>query len=126
MILPMARLRTVSQVTQLQIDEEDVLHGFVDVECGSHVEVRSNSRCRIAFRTAARWFSGVRIYGFPRAIEFGHDGGDYIRPLERHRTSTYRLSYRFILHPETRPGTYQWPLELTLGGDFDEAALRAA
>jgi len=81
MILPMAKLRTLSQVPQVRIGEDDVLRGFVDVECGTHVELRSNSRCRVAFASSGRWFNGVQVYGFPRVIVFGSDGGTFVRPL---------------------------------------------
>jgi hypothetical protein len=122
----MARLRTLSQVAQVFVSEEDVRRGFADVECASHVEVRSNSRCRIAFASSARWFNAVQVFGFPRMIELGPDGGEYLRPLERHRSSSYRLSYRFQLDPAALPGTYEWPLRMRVAGDFEQAVLRVA
>jgi hypothetical protein len=121
-IIPMARLHVLSQVSQLNISEEDVARGYVDVDCGTHVELRSNARCRLAYRCSAAWFNGVHVYGFPRAIEFGPDGGGYLRPLERQRTATYLLSYRFDLNPATLPGIYRWPLTLAVAAEFAEEA----
>ncbi len=123
----MARLHVLSQVSQLDIGEEDVARGYVDVDCGSHVELRSNARCRLAYRCSAAWFDFVHVYGFPRAIEFGPEGGGYVRPLERQRTATYLLSYRFDLDPATLPGIYPWPLTLAVAAEFpEEAPARAA
>lgn len=122
MIIPMARLHVLSQVSQLSIGEEDIARGYVDVDCGSHVELRSNAPCRIAYRCSAAWFNVVHVYGFPRAIEFGPEGGGYMRPLERQRTATYLLSYRFDLDPATVPGTYRWPLTLAVAGDYPAEA----
>jgi hypothetical protein len=124
MILPMAKIQRLSQASKVRVSQEDVARGHVDVELGSHVEVRSNSRCRIAFRSTAAWFTAVKIHGFPRTVEFGPAGGCFVRPLECHRTSSYLLSYRFLLHPSTLPGTYTWPFSMVLTPDWDEAPLR--
>ena len=120
MIVPMAKMRVLSQATQLEIDEEDVIRGFVDAECASQIELRSNARCRVAFHPDASWFRGVHVYGFPRSVDLGADGGAYLRPLERQRTSMYRLSYRFELRPDTLPGTYRWPLSMALESVFEQ------
>ena len=119
-IIPMAKMRVLSQATQLQIGEEDVIRGFVDAECASQIELRSNARCRVAFRPNASWFNGVHVSGFPRSVDFGPDGGGYLRPLERQRTSMYRLSYRFELRADTLPGTYRWPLSMALESGYEE------
>ena len=125
-ILPMARIRVLSQVQQLEVSDEDVLRGYVDVECGTQVELRSNSRCRLAFHSSGTWFRFVRVYGLPRAIDFGPEGGGYVRPLERQRSATYKLSYRFELRPEAKPGLYRWPLSLRVDSDAEEAIPRFA
>jgi hypothetical protein len=123
-IVPMGKVRVLAQPPQVRVGEDDVTRGFVDVECASQIEVRSNSRCRVAFRPKAAWFGAVRVYGFPRVVEVGAEGGSYLRPLERQRRSVYRLSYRFELRPETLPGLYRWPLEISLQGEWEEAAAR--
>jgi hypothetical protein len=124
-IVPMGKVRVLAQAPQVHVDEDDVARGFVDVECASQIEVRSNSRCRVAFRPKAAWFGVVRVYGFPRVLEVdGECGGAYLRPLERQRLSVYRLSYRFELRPETLPGLYRWPLEISLQGEWEEGAAR--
>ncbi|HUI99629.1 MAG TPA: hypothetical protein VLY46_05295 [Usitatibacter sp.] len=122
MIVPMAKMRVLVQAAQLTIGEEDLARGFVDAECASQIELRSNARCRIAFRPTAAWFNFVHIYGFPRSVDFGTDGGGYVRPLERQRSSMYRLSYRFELRGDTRPGTYRWPLAIGLESGFEDPA----
>lgn len=126
MIVPMGKVRVLAQAPQLRIDEEDVLRGFVDVECASQIEVRSNSRCRIAFRPKAAWFGAVRVYGFPRVVDVDAEGGAYVRPLERQRSSVYRLSYRFELRHDTLPGVYRWPLEIRMEGEWEPAVARRA
>ena len=103
----MAKIRVLSQAVQLLVDEEDVQRGFVDAECASQIELRSNARCRVAFRPTAGWFNYVHVYGFPRVVDVGPDGGGFVRPLERQRSSVYRLSYRFELRCDTLPGVYR-------------------
>jgi hypothetical protein len=119
-IVPMAKMSLLSQAAQLCIDEEDVLRGFVDAECASQIELRSNASCRVAFRPTADWFTYVHVYGFPRAVDLGPEGGAFLRPLERQRSSTYRLSYRFELRSKTLPGTYPWPLAISLESAIPE------
>ena len=119
-IVPMAKIRVLSQAAQLQVDEEDVVRGFVDVECASQIELRSNARCRVAFRPTGGWFNFVHIYGFPRSVDFDADGGGFVRPLERQRSSIYRLSYRFELRRDTLPGTYRWPLAIGIDSGSEE------
>jgi hypothetical protein len=123
-IVPMAKIRVLAQAPQVSIGEDDVTRGFVDVECASQVEVRSNSRCRVAFRPNAAWFGAVRVYGFPSVVEVNGEGGAYLRPLERQRRSVYRLSYRFELRRDTLPGLYRWPLEISLQGEWEDVAGR--
>lgn len=119
-IIPMAKMRLLSQATQLHIDEEDVQRGFVDAECASQIELRSNAACRVAFRPTAGWFNYVHVYGFPRTVDLGPDGGAFVRPLERQRASVYRLSYRFDLRSDTLPGTYRWPLAVALESPLED------
>lgn len=118
----MAKMRLLAQALHVHVGEEDLLRGFVDVECATNIELRSNARCRIAFRPTASWFNLVHVYGFPRVIDIGAEGGAFVRPLQRQRASLYQLSFRFELRRDTLPGTYRWPLALSLDGDWDEEA----
>lgn len=124
MIVPMAKMRVLAQAPSVQVDWSDLVSGFVDAECAIHIELRSNARCRIAFRPTAAWFNGAHVYGFPRAIDIGPEGGAFVRPLERQRLSLYRLSFRFELRTDTLPGTYRWPLAVSLDGEWEQPARR--
>lgn len=116
----MAKMRVLSQAGQINIGEEDVQRGFVDAECASQIELRSNARCLVAFRPTAVWFNNAHVYGFPRAVDIGPEGGGFVRPLERQRSSVYRLSYRFELRRDTLPGVYRWPLAMALESGMEE------
>ena len=117
MIVPMAKVDVVAQAPQVRVRPEDVQRGYVEVECASYLELRSNSRCRLSFRPCGDWFERVRIQGFPHMVTVGRDGGGFVRPLELQRRSIYQLSYRFELRRDAAPGTYPWPLALSLGAD---------
>ena len=122
----MAKMRLLAQALHIRVDEEDLLRGFVDMECAAVIELRSHSRCRIAFEPTASWFNLVHVYGFPRAIDVGPEGGAFVRPLERQRASLYQLSFRFELRADALPGTYRWPLAVSLRGDWEERTARAS
>lgn len=126
MIVPMAKMRLLAQALQVRVDENDLAHGFVDAECAAVIEVRSNSRCRVAFEPTASWFNRVHVYGFPRAIDVGPEGGAFVRPLERQRSSLYQLSFRFELRADALPGSYPWPLAVSLRGDWEERPARVS
>ncbi len=117
MIVPMARIDCVSHPDQLDISADDVARGYVEMSHASHLEMRSNARCRLRFRPAGDWFDFVHVEGLPRALTFGPEGGAFVRPLELQRRSTYELSYRFELNDQAVPGRYAWPVAVSLAAD---------
>ena len=85
----------------------------------------SGSTYFLVFHPRVDIFSSVRIEGLESQVVLGPDGGEVIqsglssrRAKERSRTHLtvfeYELSYRFMIKPGIQPGTYDWPLQLTI------------
>lgn len=115
-VVAKARLRNDHQAAQLAITAEDVARGYVDVAAASRFLVSTNSRVGylLEFRAAGSIFESVQIEGFGNAIRLGADGGTIVQRGPRSPDSPHELSYRFMLRPDVQPGSYQWPLQLSV------------
>jgi hypothetical protein len=47
-------------------------------------------------------------------IEIGAQGGTAMNNVPHGRTTFYQLGYRFMLRPDLQPGSYPWPLEISV------------
>jgi hypothetical protein len=61
-------------------------------------------------------FQSVHVEGLGNAVQLGADGGAIVQRGPQASNQTHELSFRFILHPGTTPGTYPWPLLLSVRG----------
>lgn len=96
------------------ITPDDVAAGQVDVR-GIRLVVKSNDPIGyvIAFRLRTADFQHVEVRGLEEQLRLGKGGGFAIRHLERIAFETYDLSYRITLPPNTAPGTYAFPVDVT-------------
>ena len=117
-VLPRASITVLRQEMFLNVTTEDVSRGYVDVPAASRVEVRENSprgyllvfaECGVPEPLVAR----VSVRGLGTEIEVGPGGGFVPRPHARGPVSA-ELGYRFSLSREARPGTYPWPLSVSV------------
>ena len=109
-----ATLRVLRQERTLVVTPEDVARGYVDAPAASRIEVRNNSRggCLLVFERIAgpdASFGKVSVRGFERDVEIGPAGG-FVPHSYAPAPVTEELSYRFSLDRGARPGTYPWPL----------------
>jgi hypothetical protein len=113
-----ATLRVLHQERSLVVTPEDVARGYVDAPSASRIEVRNNSRggCLLVFERVAgpdASFGTISIRGFERDVEIGPVGG-FVPHAYAPAPVTAELSYRFSLDPSARPGTYPWPLQVSV------------
>jgi hypothetical protein len=103
------------QSPTLTITEGDISRGYVDVPAASRVTVRCNALGGyvLTFEGSADFFRQVRVTGLPTEAVIGGHGGWLPQPYSRNATAM-DLSYRFILGEGARPGTYGWPLALSV------------
>ena len=112
--LPHGYIVMEHQVQAIDVSDEDVARGFVDVRGGSRIVVttRSGARYALDFATRGTAFSSVQFAALGHAIALGAQGATLIEHDAPAGRTTIALDYRFRLAPETAPGTYAWPLEI--------------
>ena len=113
-----ATLRVLHQERTLVVTTEDVARGYVDAPAASRIEVRNNSRggCLLVFEGVAgpdAPFGRVSVRGLGRDVEIG-PGGGFVPHSYAPAPVTEELSYRFSLSRDARPGTYPWPLQVSV------------
>lgn len=94
----------------------DIERGYVDVAAASSFSVATNTALAflVDFRPRGDVFVSVRVTGLQNLVELGTHGGTALHDAARGRTSFYQLGYRFTLRPDLQPGSYPWPLEMSV------------
>jgi hypothetical protein len=113
-----AKLHSSYQARQIEISAADVARGQVEVAAASRFSVLTHMGAGylIQLDPVGHVFESVHVDGLGNAIQLGADGGAIVRRGPQASDLTHELSFRFILHPATRPGTYPWPLLLSVRG----------
>lgn len=103
------------QAAQLTITPEDVARGYVEAPAASQFRIQGGTRSGwlVDFFVRGSLFTSVQIEGIGGSAQVGADGGTLFLRSRSHDGVT-RLSYRFTLGAEVRPGTYQWPLAMSV------------
>ena len=115
-----AGMQSAYQAAQLKIAADDVARGFVDVPAASRFAVTTNSPVgySVEFHSVGKLFDAVQVVGLGRAVQLGADGGAvFVRgalPTGPGLGAMHELNYRFTLSPGTLPGSYPWPLQLSV------------
>jgi hypothetical protein len=115
-VVASARLRTDYQQAVLNITSADVAMGYIDVSAATRFSVHTNSRngYLMEFFPVGNLFSSVHIDGFKSAALLGPDGGAVVQRGPLTPGLAQELSFRFAFARDTQPGTYAWPLQMTV------------
>ena len=94
--------------------EADVARGYVESPAATRFAVNTNSADGyvVAFRTFGDLIQNVVVTGLNAPLVFADAASERVVPAAR--TTAHRLNYRFELLPGTQPGSYPWPLEISL------------
>lgn len=113
-VLARAQLSVLRQPRDLVITDADVRRGFVQIDGATLVEIKTNSPagCLLSFAVHELPFRETSVNIMGREIVLGPDGGLVTLPVTD--KSMVTLNYRFVLAPETTPGTYAWPFALAV------------
>ena len=55
-------------------------------------------------------------FALGNTVQLGADGGAIVQRGPQAPDQTHELGFRFNLHPDTTPGSYPWPLMLSVRG----------
>jgi hypothetical protein len=86
------------------------------VAAGSQLRVTSNNPAGyvIDFFTRLPIFRSVQVSNGSGSADLGPDGGTIIERGQIGRNLPLALTYRFMLASSVQPGTYAWPLALSV------------
>lgn len=107
-------MRAVYQATDLVITAEDVARGYVDVPAASRFEIGNKGPCVFEFRRTGTLFRSFRVTLPEGTAQFGAEGGTLLQKSRSAGVARVDVSYRFDLDPGVKPGTYRWPLSITI------------
>jgi hypothetical protein len=111
-----AKMQTNYQAKQLKITEADVARGYVDIADAFSFSISTNSRSGylMEFHPVTNLFEAVQVSGLGNPVQLGADGGAIVQRGSRPPNQSHELSFRFTLHQDAKPGSYPWPLLLSV------------
>jgi hypothetical protein len=111
------KLEKLEQVQQLTITQADIDRGYVEVADASRLAIRSNSEHGyvLVFDAMADIFTSTRVQGLQGDFELGAAGGAIMQRQATARVPIeLQLGYRFQLARHVQPGTYSWPMAVSI------------
>jgi hypothetical protein len=111
-----AKMRSSYQATQLNITEADVARGYVNIPAASLFSISTNSRSGflLEFHPVGNIFESVEVSGLGNPLQLGADGGTIVQRGLPAPNLTHELSFQFTLSQDIKPGSYPWPLQLSV------------
>ena len=109
-------LKIVYQTSELVVTHTDVLRGYIDIPVGAHIEIENTnlSGYLVVFEGLGEPFTEVVVRGLGKDALINRDGGWIAQPYHGRDPLSVELSYRFILSENALPGTYAWPLKISV------------
>jgi hypothetical protein len=113
-VLARASLHVLRQPAEIVITDADIKRGYLDINAGSVLEIKNNSRAGVnmTFETRGLSFKEAMVNGLGREVALGPNGG--IITHKSIGTSVVALSYRFVFDESSQAGTYAWPLSVSV------------
>jgi hypothetical protein len=113
-VLARTQLTPLRQPAMLVVTEADVQQGYVEVRGASLFEIWSNdpAGCVLTFESSDFPFREAAVSVMGREIIINPTGGMIVIPVRGRQQIA--LDYRFVLTTEAQPGTYAWPLSLSV------------
>lgn len=115
-VSPRVAVRTIYQASEFVITNADIDRGYVDISAASLFQVRNNSPAGylLAFEAGAANFKEVRITGLASEVVITSGSAVSMQPYAGPYPVTMQLSYRFVLDKDAGPGTYAWPVIMSV------------
>ncbi len=114
-VLPYTSLNVSNRARTLVVTDADISRGYVDIRAASSIEVSTNTKdgYYLSFECFDTAFRQVQVDGLGRSAMVG--SGSSIIPMQNNgRVVRMELSYRFILSENVKPGSYPWPLTVSV------------
>jgi hypothetical protein len=117
-VLERTNMIIINQAQEFVVTAVDIVRGYVSVPAGSRINVKSNNPRGyfLLFEVVsgpANVFSSISVDVGGRQVQLSPSGGWIHQPFSRAGITT-DLSYRFELSKDAQPGTYRFPLMVSL------------
>jgi hypothetical protein len=117
-VLEHASMQVLNQVNEFVVTNTDISRGYVDVPAASRISIKTNNRdgCLLAFEMMddpGALFSSVLVRADGREVQLS-SGRGWIQQPYMQGGMIHDISYRFALSKNARPGTYNWPLSISV------------
>jgi hypothetical protein len=117
-ILKHASLKVLAQPTSVVVTAADIARGYVDVAAPAQIAIRSNSPLgyMLEFANQGHFMRRILVRGLATEVQLSPAGGAVMQPSARSGVTraTLDLGFRFMLAETARPGTYAWPMRLSI------------
>ncbi|HEX4943212.1 MAG TPA: hypothetical protein VFV55_02595 [Usitatibacteraceae bacterium] len=115
-VLPFVRIKVLRQPESMEITKEDAERGYVEIRSASHLHVTANTPWEVYFKPRGEVALSARVSGLEGDVVVGPAGGRFAGLRPQSNSKDFDLSYRFDLAPGVGPGTYPWPLTISVQG----------
>lgn len=117
-VMKHASLKVLAQPAAVVITAEDVARGYVDVAAPAQVAIRSNSPrgYMLEFANEGDFMRGILVRGLSSDVQLSPAGGAVMQSGSATGVTraTLDIGFRFMLAENAVPGTYAWPMRLSV------------
>ena len=118
-VLEHTSVELLAQARELTVTNNDIQRGFIDMPAASRVNVKSNNPAGylLTFEVMSGpypMFSSVQVNIGGREVQLSPTGGWIPMPYV-HGATALDIGYHFFLSKHAQPGTYIWPLMVSVG-----------
>jgi hypothetical protein len=106
-----AALAAVEQPTHLDVSQEDIDRGYLEVSARYVVESNSPQGWLLILSPRVGLTRRVEVRGLSDTVVVRDEGVEVFRP-RTDEAERLELDYRLVLEPEARPGTYDMPVHV--------------
>lgn len=117
-VLERTSMRILSQAQEVIITHTDIFRGYIEIPNASQIHVRSNNPLGylLAFEVLSssdNVFDSFNVAVGGQDVRLSKSGGWIHQPFIKGGV-TINLNYRFMLSKDAQPGTYNWPLMVSV------------
>lgn len=117
-VLKRASLKVLAQPASVVITPADISRGYVDVPNPAHLAIRNNSAegYVLDFASEGDFIGRIHITGLGNEVQMGPAGGMVPQSgaTSPAVNTMVALTFRFMLSDAAKPGTYPWPMRLSV------------
>jgi hypothetical protein len=110
-------MQLLAQAHELVVTNADIARGYVEVPSATRISVKTNNQAGylLAFEafSALPLFESIDVIVGGVNVQLSPAGGWVPQPYVRGGV-TQEVTYRFALSKNAQPGTYTWPLSISV------------